>query len=221
VSQPAGTRNDCGHVCDNPATIYSQEWTPQTYNNKLSGIENGQSSETVHRETDQAQIGRNRRDAQNGVPSGGRDYVLEEDNPASTKEGGQGARLTYTPKWEGNREGNQLQRTYRDQGIGDADPYDRVFRGDDGQVRCASCAIGRRNQQDAASDAARARAQANARQANNAPNQGNALKTNVSNNTQDNASRRDGHRNNKQGSNSGSKKNKTQSTNKKHRKGQK
>lgn len=215
VSQPAGTRNDCGDVCDNPATIYSQEWTPETYDNKLSGIESGRSSETVRRETDPAQIARNRRDAQNGVPKAGRDdYVLEEDNPASTKEGGQGARLTYTPKWEGDREGNQLQRTYRDQGIGDGDPYDRVFRGDDGQVRCAPCAIDRRNQQQAA-DAARARAQASAREANNVPNQANAAQTNVTNNTQDTAS---GH-NDKHGSSS--KKKKKQSTNKKHRKGQK
>ncbi|MGJ6127069.1 hypothetical protein QN239_31255 [Mycolicibacterium sp. Y3] len=219
VSQPAGTRNDCGDVCENPATIYSQEWTPETYDNKLSGIENGQSSATVHRETDQAQIDRNRRAAQNGVPKGGRDYVLEEDNPASTKEGGQGARLTYTPKWEGDREGNQLQRTYRDQEINDGDPYDRVFRGDDGKVRCAPCAIDRRNQQQSA-DAARARAQANAREANDASNQGNASKTNVTNNTQDTTSRAE-HRNNKHGSNNGSKKKKKQSTNKKHRKGQK
>jgi hypothetical protein len=221
VSQPAGTRNDCGDVCDNPATIYSQEWTPQTYNNKLSAIENGQSSVTVHRETDQTQIDRNRRAAQSGVPSVKR-YVRDEDNRASTKEGGTGARIEYTPRWEGNREGGQLSRTYDEQGIGDGDPYDRVFRGDDGQVRCAPCAIDRRNQQGAA-DTARSRAQASAREANNAPNQTNAAQTNVTNNTQDTAS---GH-NDKHGSGSSkknsdsSKKKKKQSTNKKHRKGQK
>jgi hypothetical protein len=70
-------------------------------------------------------------------------------------------------------------------------------------------------------DAARARAQANAREANNASNQGNASKTNVTNNTQDTTSRAEHRNNNKHGSNNGSKKKKKQSTNKKHRKGQK
>lgn len=229
VSQPAGTRNDCGDVCENPATIYSQEWTPQTYDNKLSAIENGQSSATVHRETDRKQIDRNRRAAQRGVPSA-EYHVRDEDNPASTKEGGQGARIEYTPDWEGDREGGQLSNTYREQGIGHGDPYDRVFRGDDGQIRCAPCAIDRRNAQDAAAEAARARAQANLREQGTASpstsTQRSASQTNVTNNTQDATGRHGGNRNNSHGSKSGGKKsggkkNKKQSTNKKHRKGQK
>jgi len=165
VSQPACTRNDCGHVSQNPATIYSENYTPGTYNNKLSGIESGRSSVTVHREADPSTIRRNRRAAQKDVRST-RDYVRDEDNPASTKEGGAEARIDYVPQWEGPLEGNQLKRTYDEQGIRDGDPYDRVFRGDDEKVRCAQCAISRRRQQqqqDSATDAARTQALDNAR----------------------------------------------------------
>ncbi|MGV9800434.1 NucA/NucB deoxyribonuclease domain-containing protein, partial [Mycobacterium sp. NPDC003449] len=165
VSQPACTRNDCGHISENPATIYSQAHTPRTFDNKLSGIESGRSSATVHRETDKRQIRRNRSAAQDGVPSATYHH-RDEDNPASTKEGGAAARIDYTPDWEGEREGRQLANTYREHHIGDGDPYDRVFRGDDGKVRCAQCAISRRHQQqqqDSATDAARTQALDNAR----------------------------------------------------------
>lgn len=165
LSQPACTRNDCGHVSRNPATIYSETWTPQTFDNKLSGIESGRSSTTVHRETDKGQIRRNRRAAQKDVPPA-KYHVRDEDNPASTKEGGPEARIDYTPDWEGDREGLQLGRTYEDQRIGDGDPYDRVFRGDDEKVRCAQCAIERRQQKqqhDNAADATRSQAMDSAR----------------------------------------------------------
>ncbi|MCV7288905.1 hypothetical protein H7J87_26610 [Mycolicibacterium wolinskyi] len=145
----------------------------------------------------------------------------------STANGGTASRVQQVPAWEGPRESEQVLKTFKDQNIG----HDRVFRGDDGRVRCARCAIKRRNQQDAAADAARARAQASAREANNAPSPGNTSRTVVTNNTQDSTSFSGGeNRKNKHGSKNGSKKKnsdnsskkkKKQSTNKKRRKGQK
>ncbi|MFL0243597.1 hypothetical protein [Mycobacterium sp. SMC-17] len=223
-SQPAGTRNDCGHTCENPATIYSQEWTPGTFNNKLSAIDEGRAPVTLNRETDKPTIDANRYGATSKAPSH-KWWQRDEDPLASSQQstanGGTESRVEHVPAWEGPRESEQILKTFKDQNIGHGDPYDRVFRGNDGQVRCARCAIDRRNGQDAAADAARARAQANAREATNGPSRGNASQTNVTNNTQDSTSRRNENRGNKHGSRNGGKKNKKQSTNKKRRKGQK
>ncbi|MHA3018671.1 hypothetical protein ACXPWS_00190 [Mycobacterium sp. BMJ-28] len=204
-SQPAGTRNDCGHTCENPATIYSEEWTPGTFNNKLSAVDEGRAPVTLNRETDKPTIDANRYGATGKAPSY-KWWQRDEDPLASslqsTANGGTESRVEHVPAWEGPRESEQILKTFKDQSIGHGDAYDRVFRGNDSQVRCAACAIDRRNRQDASADAARARAQANAREANNLPSQGNASKANVANNTQDST----GRRNDKHGSNSGKKK---------------
>ncbi|KAB7760569.1 HNH endonuclease [Mycolicibacterium mucogenicum DSM 44124] len=228
VSQPAGTRNDCGDICENPATIYSEEWTPGTFNNKLSAIDEGRAPVTLNRETDRQTIRRNRNGATSASPSNkwwNRDEDPLASSLQSTANGGTESRVEHVPDWEGQREGDQILRTFREQNIKHGDAYDRVFRGDDGQVRCAPCAIDRRNRQDAAAEAARARAQANVRGAGttsaSTSTQRSASQTNVTNNTQDTTSRHGGNRNNSRGSKNGAKKNKKQSTNKKHRKGQK
>lgn len=151
-SLPACTGLACGHAPENPMTVYSKEYTPDTYDNKLSAIEEGRAPVTVNRETDQAKIDANRKDALRETPRA-RDWVRDEDSPASTQQGGPEARVRYVPKWEGPREGAQLSRTYEQQRIGQGDPYDRVFRGEDSKVRCASCEITRRAEQQRAESA--------------------------------------------------------------------
>lgn len=152
-SLPACTHLDCGHMPENPMTVYSKQYTPDTYDNKLSAIEEGRAPVTVNREMDRATIDANRAAAQRETPSAGRHWVRDEDSPASTQQGGADARVRYVPHWEGPREGTQLSKTYKDQNIGQGDPYDRVFRGEDNKVRCASCEITRRADQQRAESA--------------------------------------------------------------------
>ncbi|TDZ79673.1 hypothetical protein DE4585_03421 [Mycobacteroides salmoniphilum] len=152
-SLPACTHLDCGHVSENPVTVYSKEYTPDTYDNKLSAIEEGRAPATVNREMDRPTINANRSDALRETPSA-RDWVRDEDSPASTQQGGPDARVRYVPHWEGPREGVQLSKTYKDQNIGHGDPYDRAFRGEDGKVRCATCEITRRAEQQRAESSA-------------------------------------------------------------------
>ncbi|SEB11971.1 hypothetical protein SAMN04488580_107239 [Mycobacterium sp. 283mftsu] len=218
-SLPKGCKLDCGDTTTVPVGVYDETEMPGHFHANLDTTARGSAPEEFTRTTP-AQAGRNRYAAQKGHPRVGKDgNVLHEWSPASSEQGGQGADIHVLPKDESDIERDIFRSVFQHQGVKVGDQFSTAYRAEDGQTRCVRCAIDHR--QDTAADAARAQAQASAREANNASNRGNASRTNVTNNTQDTTSRHGGSRNNSHGSKSGGKKNKKQSTNKKHRKGQK
>ncbi|WP_078324493.1 NucA/NucB deoxyribonuclease domain-containing protein [Mycobacteroides salmoniphilum] len=141
TSLPACSHLDCGHVNENPSLVYNASTLPEHFDHKLDAIEKGQPS-TLTRGNPTDTSGR-RRDALGGIPT--QTGKARDEYPfASTAEGGEGSSVRYVPRDESNREGPLIGGFYKKNQVGEGDRFDLAFRGDDGKVRCATCAIDQR-----------------------------------------------------------------------------
>ncbi|MBA0047722.1 NucA/NucB deoxyribonuclease domain-containing protein [Mycobacteroides sp. LB1] len=141
TSLPACSHMDCGHVNENPSLVYNAGTMPEHFDHKLDAIEKGQPS-TLTRGNPIDTSGR-RRDALGGIPT--QTGKARDEYPfASTAEGGEGSSVRYVPRDESNREGPLIGGFYKKNQVGEGDRFNLAFRGDDGRVRCATCAIDQR-----------------------------------------------------------------------------
>ncbi|SKT95012.1 HNH endonuclease [Mycobacteroides abscessus subsp. massiliense] len=141
TSLPACSHMDCGHVNENPAVVYNAGTMREHFDHKLDAIENGQPG-TLTRGNPDDTAGR-RRDALGSTPT--QTGKARDEYPfASTAEGGAGSSVRYVPRGESNREGPLLSGFYKKNQVREGDRFDLAFRGDDGKVRCATCAIDQR-----------------------------------------------------------------------------
>lgn len=141
TSLPACSHMDCGHVNENPAVVYNAGTMREHFDHKLDAIESGQPG-TLTRGNPADTAGR-RRDALGGTPT--QTGKARDEYPfASTAEGGAGSSVRYVPRGESNREGPLLSGFYKKNQVREGDRFDLAFRGDDGKVRCATCAIDQR-----------------------------------------------------------------------------